>query len=71
MGEITASRVVPRAGGPSLEVTINDGTGEVLAVFTGRRQVAGLDLGRAVTIEGVTREEEGRRILVNPIYTLL
>ncbi len=71
MGEITASRVVPRAGGPSLEVTINDGTGEVLAVFTGRRQVAGLDLGRAVTIEGVTREEEGRRILINPEYTLL
>jgi amino acid transporter len=70
-GEITASRVVPRAGGPSLEVTITDGTGEVLAVFSGRRSVAGLDLGRAITIEGVMRVEEDHRILVNPIYTLL
>jgi hypothetical protein len=70
-GEITASRVVPRAGGPSLEITVDDGSGEVLAVFTGRRRVTGLDLGRAVILEGVTREEADRRILINPIYTLL
>jgi amino acid transporter len=69
-GEVTASRVVPRDAGPSLEVTVNDGTGEVLTIFTGRRRVAGLDLGRAVTLEGVIREEDDRRVLVNPVYTL-
>src|SRR3954451_21820758 len=46
VGEVTGVRVVPRAGSPSLEVTLNDGTGTVLLVFTGRRRIAGIDPGR-------------------------
>src|SRR5690606_24089080 len=44
-GEVSALQVVPRAGAPSLEVTISDGTGRAVAVFSGRRRIGGLDPG--------------------------
>ncbi len=71
VGEITSLRVVPRAGCPSLEATVDDGTGAGLAVFTGRRAIRGLDPGRAVVFEGVARRERNKLTLVNPTYTLL
>lgn len=71
VGEVSSLRVVPRAGSPSLEVTVDDGTGSALAVFTGRRAIRGLDPGRAVVLDGVARRERKRLTLVNPTYTLL
>lgn len=70
-GEVTSLRVVPRAGSPSLEATVDDGTGCAVAVFTGRRAIKGLDPGRGVVLEGVARRERNRLTLVNPAYTLL
>lgn len=70
-GEVQENRVVPRAGAPSLEVTIDDGTGRAVAIFTGRKRIGGLGLGRGVLIEGVVRLERGRTVLLNPAYTLL
>jgi hypothetical protein len=70
-GEITKIRVVPRAGSPSLEVTINDGTGEAVAIFLGRRSLGGCDHGRGLLLEGVAHPERGRPVLLNPAYTLL
>lgn len=71
VGEVTSLRVVPRAGSPSLDVIVDDGTGSVLAVFTGRRAIRGLDPGRGVVLEGVVRRERDKLTLVNPAYTLL
>ena len=70
-GEVQGLQVVPRAGSPSLEVTIADGTGRAVAVFTGRKKLPGVDPGRRVVIEGVGRHERGRMLLINPAYTLL
>lgn len=70
-GEVQALQVVPRAGSPSLEVTINDGSGRAVAIFTGRKRIGGLDPGRGILLEGVTRQERHRTVLVNPAYTLL
>lgn len=70
-GEVTALRAATRANCPSLEVTVDDGTGSALAVFTGRRAIRGLDPGRGVMLEGVLRRERGKLTLVNPAYTLL
>lgn len=70
-GEITSLRVITRSGSPSLEVTVDDGTGCALAVFTGRRVIRGLDPGRGVVLEGVVRREREKLTLVNPAYTLL
>ena len=70
-GEVQGLQVVPRAGSPSLEVTISDGTGRAVAVFTGRRRLGGVDPGRRLVLEGVGREEKGRTVLVNPAYTIV
>ena len=70
-GEVTALQVVPRAGAPSFEVTLDDGTGRAVMVFTGRSRVAGLDPGRAVAVSGMARRERDRLVFVNPAYTLL
>ena len=64
-------RTVPRSGVPSLEIVVCDGTGDAVAVFTGRRAVGGLEHGRGVLIEGVAHDERGRRVILNPAYTLL
>jgi RecG-like helicase len=70
-GEVKRMRSVPRSGSPSFEVIIGDGTGELVAVFVGRRSVNGLELGRHITVEGVPRAERNRMVIVNPAYTLL
>ncbi len=70
-GEVQGLQVVPRAGSPSLEVTIGDGSGRAVAVFTGRRRLSGVDCGRRILIEGVGREERGRILVINPSYTIV
>ena len=70
-GEVKGLRVVPRAGSPWLEAVVNDGTGDAIAMFTGRRRIRGLDPGRGVVLEGVARKERGRITMMNPTYTLL
>lgn len=70
-GEVKRMRVAPRHGVPSFEVVVSDGTGDAVAVFTGRRSIAGVEHGRAMVIEGVARQERGRRIMLNPAYTLI
>ena len=71
VGEAQEIRVVPRSGSSSVEVTLSDGTGRVIAVFTGRTQLPGLKLGGGFLVEGVGRLEHNRFKLLNPSYTLL
>lgn len=70
-GEMTSIRVVPRAGSPSLEVNVSDGTGIAVAVFTGRRAIPGITPGKGIVLEGVARKERNRIVLLNPGYRLL
>jgi hypothetical protein len=70
-GEVQKVQIVPRAGSPSLEVTVSDGYGKAVGVFTGRRQIAGLTIGRNVVLEGVSRKERNRLVVLNPAYTLV
>jgi hypothetical protein len=70
-GEVKRMRTAPRSGVPALEVVVSDGTGDAVAVFTGRRHIAGIDHHRALVLEGVPYAEKGRKIMLNPAYTLL
>jgi hypothetical protein len=70
-GEVMSIQIVPRAGSPSLEVTVGDGTAKAVAVFTGRRKIAGIHPGRGVVLEGVGGRVGNRLQLLNPAYTLL
>lgn len=70
-GEIRAVRIVPRAGAPALEVTVTDGRGSAVAVFLGRRKIAGLSPGRRLILKGVAGRDNTRVLLYNPEYELL
>jgi hypothetical protein len=43
----------------------------VTAVFLGRRKIGGISPGRRVVLEGVPTHDGPRRVMYNPIYTLL
>ncbi len=72
-GEISSLRIVPRAGSPSLEATISDGTGVLVAVWTGRRHIAGIAPGKRLQLSGRGTDQggKGRLLLMNPRYELL
>jgi amino acid transporter len=70
IGEVVATTVVPRSAGSWLELTVDDGTGSVVAVFMGRSSVPGLELGSLVELEGMLQDHRGRASLLNPAYRL-
>lgn len=70
-GEVRSIRIVPRAGAPALEVTVSDGRGQVVAVFLGRRAIAGLTPGRRIVLHGVVAVQGNRALLFNPAYEIL
>jgi amino acid transporter len=71
VGEVTATRVVPRPSGPWLELTVDDGSGSIVAMFTGRRSIPGVQPGRLLQLHGVLRKEKGRTVMLNPQYTIV
>jgi hypothetical protein len=73
VGEISALRIVPRAGSPSLEAVITDGTGTLVAVWTGRRRIAGVAPGKRLVVSGrgAPTGPSGRLEILNPRYELL
>ena len=73
VGEISALRIVPRAGSPSLQATITDGSGSLVAVWTGRRKMAGVAPGKRLVVSGRGSPiAPGNRLLIlNPSYELL
>ena len=74
VGEVTSLRIVPKAvGSPWLEVTISDGDGRMVLMWTGRRQIAGVRPGRRLIASGraAATGPGGRLLLLNPRYELL
>jgi hypothetical protein len=70
-GEVRSQHRSSPAGRPMLKVTVSDGTGTAIAVFTGRTRIRGLDAGCAVLFEGVARRDGDHLVVMNPAYTLL
>jgi hypothetical protein len=63
--------VQPSGGVPTLECVISDATGSMSVVFLGRRQIAGLEIGRRLIAEGMVGSHGGRLAILNPVYELL
>ena len=66
-GVIRRITVLPMEGAEALEALISDGSGEVTAVFMGRRGIGGLALGSRIVVEGVVAEHHGEARMVNPL----
>lgn len=73
VGEISSLRIVPRAGSSWLEATISDGSGSVVALWTGRRRIAGIAPGRRLVLKGraAPTPSDRRLTIYNPAYELL
>ena len=73
VGEISSVRIVNKAGAPWLEVTVSDGTGKLVAMWTGRRKIAGIKPGQRLVLTGRASPTGpgGRLLIYNPLYELL
>ena len=74
VGEITCVSIIPKVeGSPWLEATISDGTGSVVAMWTGRRKIAGIKPGQRLVVRGRgSAKKPGERLRIyNPHYELL
>ncbi|MFN2588353.1 MAG: DNA-binding protein [Actinomycetota bacterium] len=71
-GVVQNIRIDPRAGSGSIEATIIDGTGQMVARWLGRRTISGIRLGMGLIIEGIPGEQTtGELMVLNPEYELV
>ncbi len=69
-GSVRSVRMLPRAGSPSLEAELFDGSGTVLLVWLGRRRIHGIECGRTLSASGLVSINGDRRVMYNPRYEL-
>ena len=70
-GVIHNIRIDPRSGRDSIEATITDGSGEIIAKWLGRPSMSGITLGAGLIMEGIVGAQEGDLVMLNPDYDLL
>jgi RecG-like helicase len=71
LGRVRSLTLRPRAGTPSLEVDLYDGSGTVTLVWLGRREIAGMSPGAQVRATGRITSTGNRRVIFNPRYELV
>ena len=69
-GHLKHVTLAPRAGTPTLEAALYDGSGVVTLVWLGRRTIAGVKPGASLVVHGRVSCQEGRRVIYNPRYEL-
>jgi hypothetical protein len=70
-GVIQNIRIDPRVGGGTIEATIIDGTGRMVAKWLGRSSLSGITLGMGLIIEGIIGVDDGELTVLNPDYSLV
>ena len=71
-GVIQNVRIDPREGRDSVEATIIDGTGALVAKWLGRPSMSGIRLGMGLVILGVVGAgDDGDLVILNPEYKLV
>ncbi len=70
-GTLRTVTLRPRGGTAALEAELFDGTGSLTLVWLGRRRIAGIEPGRALSVTGrVGRSTQDGRVMFNPRYQL-
>jgi hypothetical protein len=71
-GVIQNIRIDPRQGSGSIEATIIDGSGDIVAKWLGRPKMSGIRLGIGLVMEGIVGAgHEGEKMILNPDYQLV
>ncbi len=69
-GRLRTVVYTPRTNLPTLEADLYDGSDVVTLVWLGRRQIAGIEPGRAVTARGRIAIRDDRKVIYNPYYEI-
>ena len=69
-GRLKSVVYLPQGSVPTLEAELYDGSGSVVLVWLGRRQITGIEPGRTLTARGRIAEHQRRRVIYNPWYEL-
>lgn len=69
-GRLRTVVYTPRTNLPTLEADLYDGSDVVTLVWLGRRQIAGIEPGRALTARGRVAIRDRRKVIYNPYYEL-
>ena len=69
-GRLRTVVYTPRTNLPTLEADLYDGSDVVTLVWLGRRQIAGIEPGRALTARGRVAVRDDRKVIYNPYYEL-
>lgn len=69
-GVLSSVTLRPREGVPAVEAELYDGSGRVTLVWLGRRQIRGIEPGRAIVIQGRMTGHQPHAIIFNPRYDL-
>jgi hypothetical protein len=71
-GVVQNIRVDPRQGSGSIEATIIDGSGDMVAKWLGRPSMSGVRLGIGLVMEGIVGAgQDGEKMILNPDYQLV
>jgi len=70
-GTLKTVTLRPRGGVPALEAELFDGSGSLVLVWLGRREIAAIGPGRAIEVEGRIGRQGTDRVVYNPRYQLL
>ncbi len=69
-GSLRSVRAGAPGAPPMLRAELGGGPGAVTVIWLGRTRIAGIEPGRAVTVEGTLAVLRGRPVLYNPRYEL-
>ena len=69
-GHLKSVSLAPRAGTPTTEAVLYDGSGVVTLVWLGRRKIPGIKPGANLVASGRVSCHEGSRVVYNPRYEL-
>jgi hypothetical protein len=70
-GTVRSLTLRPRAGTPTLEVELYDGSGTVTLIWLGRREIAGIKPGLQLRATGRITSDGTRQVIFNPRYELV
>jgi OB-fold nucleic acid binding protein len=69
-GTLRTVTLRPRAGVPALVAELYDGSGAISLVWLGRRQIPGIEPGRALIASGRVTRDHDQPVIFNPRYEL-
>jgi hypothetical protein len=70
-GRVLGIRVRPTDTLPAYVARLGDDSGSITIVWTGRRSVGGVGLGKRMLVEGTPVASPDGLCIYNPVYTLL